>query len=213
MTPRSETNGSFPKRSLLRRCFIGLWLAGCIAGVVALTSYSNTASPVAAAPKQLSSRAAGGKQNTLLLFLHPACPCSKASVRQLERIMAQCRGRLVVRAYFLRPETRDDAWVRTELWKSAERIPGVTALVDPGGMTARLFHVHTSGHALLYARDNALRFSGGLTAGRGHEGDNRGSTAVIRHVQGDRRAVAQAPVFGCRLFPSRDGQSADRREP
>src|SRR5882672_4378468 len=38
---------------------------------------------------------------TLLLFAHPQCPCTKATVGELDRIAARCRDRVHVIAFFL----------------------------------------------------------------------------------------------------------------
>src|ERR1700722_18065386 len=40
---------------------------------------------------------------TLLLFLHPQCPCSRATVAELERLMARASGRLAARVLFVVP--------------------------------------------------------------------------------------------------------------
>ena len=43
-------------------------------------------------------------------------------------------------------------------------------------------------------------FSGGITAGRGHEGDNAGEEAIVDAVLHHRQRIRRYPVFGCSLF-------------
>ena len=42
----------------------------------------------------------------------------------------------------------------------------------------------TSGHVLLYDAGGVLRFAGGITDGRGHEGDNAGLDAALALLRG-----------------------------
>ena len=46
----------------------------------------------------------------------------------------------------------------------------------------------------------SLVFSGGITAARGHEGDNHGRSAIEDHLLHGGARVAHTPVFGCDLF-------------
>jgi hypothetical protein len=52
---------------------------------------------------------------------------------------------------------------------------------------------------VLYNAAGALLFSGGITAARGHEGDNAGREMVLAHLAAN-DAGRRAPVFGCPLF-------------
>jgi hypothetical protein len=52
---------------------------------------------------------------------------------------------------------------------------------------------------MVYDRSGALRFSGGITDGRGHEGDNAGLFSVLDLVRSGKSAVAATPVYGCSL--------------
>jgi len=138
--------------------------------------------------------------STLLLFAHPHCPCSRASLAELARIMARRPGGAAAVVLFLRPEGFAAGWERTDLWRAAEAIPGVTALADPGGVEARRFGARTSGQVALFGPDGRLAFRGGITGARGHAGDNDGADAVLAGLAGEAQGTAATPTFGCPLF-------------
>jgi hypothetical protein len=53
---------------------------------------------------------------------------------------------------------------------------------------------------MLYGSEGNLLFSGGITAARGHEGDNAGRSAIISCLTKSEAERNQTPVFGCSLF-------------
>lgn len=124
-------------------------------------------------------------------------------MEELARIVARRPGRAVAVVLFLRPEGFAQGWERTDLWRAAEAIPGVTALADPGGVEARRFGARTSGQVTLSGPDGRLIFRGGITGARGHAGDNDGADALLALLAllaGAAPGVARAPTFGCPLF-------------
>jgi hypothetical protein len=68
---------------------------------------------------------------------------------------------------------------------------------DIGGSVAAQFHANTSGEVFVYDCRGKLRFHGGITSARGHEGDNLGESAVINIALGGESNVERSPVFGC----------------
>jgi hypothetical protein len=145
----------------------------------------------------------------LLMFVHPECPCSEASLGELERLMARCQGKLRATVVFLETDALSGK-PKPEGVRMAERMPDTTVLTDVGGREARLFHAGTSGQTLLYDTDGTLRFQGGITIARGHHGDSPGSDAILALVGGASNAPANALVFGCSLFDA-DRQPGDLR--
>ena len=136
---------------------------------------------------------------TLVLFAHPQCPCTRASLAELARLLARFDGRLSADVVFLRPSDVGAAWDGSDLWRTASAMPGVTAVRDDDGVEAVRFRATTSGAAVLYDARGRLLFSGGLTSARGHEGDSAGLqriSSLLRTGQADR---SDAPVYGCSL--------------
>jgi hypothetical protein len=134
---------------------------------------------------------------TLVMVAHPHCPCSRASIGELALIMTQCQGRVSAYVLFVRPEGFPNQWARTDLWDSAARIPGVTALNDEGGVEAARFKAVTSGTTMLYDARGKLLFSGGITGSRGHSGDNDGRSAIVAMLANEQTDRPTTPVFGC----------------
>lgn len=146
-------------------------------------------------------------QDTLVMFVHPQCPCTRASVEELNRLLAQCRGRIAAYVLFFKPGQLPGNWAKTDLKRSAAAIPGVTVRDDPDGALARTFGAETSGYVLLYDPRGRLLFRGGITAGRGHAGDNAGENAIVSLVAGQATTLRETPVYGCSLL----SQSCSRR--
>jgi hypothetical protein len=137
---------------------------------------------------------------TLVMLVHPHCPCSRASVGELALLMTSCRGLVNAHVVFVKPEGFPDRWEETDLWRSAASIPGVSVLLDDGGIEARRFGSETSGQTALYGADGRLLFSGGITGSRGHSGDNAGRSSIVALLTASPAAQRETPVFGCPLF-------------
>jgi hypothetical protein len=163
-----------------------------------LATYAITPGNASPAPTVIGpSNDAGSDRYQLLMFLHPRCPCSVASVNELVGIMSRCSAHLDATVYFVRSESRPANWERGRLWDMASAIPGVIVETDIGGQHAAQFHSSTSGEIFVYDRQGKIRFQGGITAARGHAGDNLGQSAVIAIALGEKSNVERSPVFGC----------------
>jgi len=112
--------------------------------------------------------------------------------------MAQLEGKLVALIPFRKPGARAGEARASDLWKQAAAIPGVLVFFDADGREAELFGATVSGQTMLYDTEGRLVFSGGITNGRGHQGDNPGVDSIIRKVRGE-AGQSHAPVFGCSL--------------
>lgn len=189
-----------------------LWLSAAVGGVIYLTRYENTpaekspAYPSVFPPESRIERSA--ERATLIFFAHPKCPCSRASLRELARLMADADGKLQAFVVFSKPKDESEEWTATDLRAAAEKIPNVRVLIDEDERETKIFKAQTSGLTLLYDRAGNLRFDGGITASRGHEGDNAGSRAVFEIVTKDSAENAETFVFGCPLHKKDcDGES------
>lgn len=173
------------------------------AGFGLLADYQATKGAVGKIPKKWPEQTRlvlDSGRDTLLMFVHPQCPCTRASLEELNRLMARSRGNVAAQVWFFRPAGFSDEWTRSALWQAAITIPGVTAYEDPDGAQAGIFGAQTSGYVLLYDTQGTLLFKGGITPGRGHAGDNAGEDAVVSLLRGGSPAVRETAVFGCSLL-------------
>ena len=136
---------------------------------------------------------------TVLLFAHPQCPCSQASVGELERLIPHIREKARVMIVFFKPRGRSDEWAKDSLWRKASNIPGVQTLLDEDGIESNRFGAKTSGQVLLFDTQGLLVFRGGITSERGHMGDSPGRNAILAFLQVGKSTVSETPVFGCSL--------------
>src|SRR5712675_1077898 len=119
-----------------------IWFAVILAAMVVIASYSNAPGATREAPVQwpiASQISLDGHRPTLIMFVHPHCPCTQASVCELERLLASCQGRLSARVVFIHPAGTTTAWVETDLWRRVAAIPEVTALRDDDSRETKLF--------------------------------------------------------------------------
>lgn len=150
---------------------------------------------------------------TLVMFVHPHCPCSRASLNELAVLLTRCQGRVRAQVLFYKPDSVPDSWVETDLWDSAKRIPGVETKIDVGGAEQNRFKAHASGEVFVYLPDGNLLFHGGITVGRGHAGDNAGRLALESYLLHGTPPSAGTPVFGCSLDPPESTNAAKRESP
>lgn len=194
---------SFPPKKVLSIAGLALWLLAVGCGMLWLAEYSFTpgrAGQAAPAWPGGPTPENGKDRFTLVVALHPECPCSRATLRQLDTVLLHTDGRMQVLAVFADqlPEAPAEA---SDLYAQARALPEVRLVSDRDGSWMRRFDFHTSGEIRLYRPDGTLAFQGGITAGRGHEGGNPGSDAVIAAVRATTPVggLVSTPVFGCAL--------------
>ncbi len=142
---------------------------------------------------------------TLVMLIHPHCSCTRASLEELERIIEMSEPSLQTYVLVYRPADFHSGWEKTETFEAAKHLQRAHVIVDPDGREARLFGGFTSGQTFLYDGKGALRFSGGVTALRGHAGVNRGSMDVVDIVHARTRQGTH-PVFGCAIVTTESEQ-------
>jgi hypothetical protein len=184
--------------------FLVAWVTCVAAGFAFAVRYASGPGAGASAPSTMAAAPELGAwpadRFRLLVFVHPQCPCTRASIEELDRIAARAGSHASIRAYFLSDPEADEAGTRSATRSAAAAIPGVEVVADPRGETARAFGVRTSGETLLYSPSGELVFQGGITSARGHAGDNAGVDAIVAALLGEPVRVATTPVFGCALF-------------
>lgn len=196
-----------------------IWALIVATGTFSLYQYGNTSGSNALAPEMWpfsAGIARSGQNPILLVFLHPQCPCSNATVTELEKIAARTQSHLEITVVFLQPHGVASDWHQTPLWKRVLTLPGITVHTDCEGTVTQKFGVTTSGQALLYDAVGHLSFTGGLTAARGHEGDNIGCDIIYSQVRNasPRNDVESevCSVFGCPLFQPMESGAPLRKD-
>jgi len=178
------------------------WLAIVLAAMAGLWAYKDTPGAVVASPPAwpAESRLAHARGTpALVMFVLPMCPCTRASLTELNALLQAAKGTVDAHVVIVLPEGADAAWREQGSNAQARAIPGATVHEDMGGREARIFQARTSGLVLFFDGDDRLRFSGGITGSRGHEGDNAGAEAVDELLRGGTPRIASWPVFGCAL--------------
>jgi hypothetical protein len=181
------------------------WVAAVSLGLTQLWRYESTpshpAQPPANWPADTRLERQSGKPS-LVLFAHPHCPCTRATIAELARLMTDCHGKVTATVLLVRPAGLPAGWERTDLWNNAAAIPGVSVVIDDAGTESRRFGALTSGQTILYGADGRLLFAGGITESRGHQGDNAGRSAITVLVLGGQCPAqsASTPVYGCPLL-------------
>jgi hypothetical protein len=172
-------------------------------GLMMLLRYENTPGREGEAPQVWPAESAIPRQMgapALLMFVHPECSCTRASLGELRWVMEQTEPRNRVFVLLLAEPGLPCKAQETEMWRTAAAIPGVTVLADQGGAEARRFQSSTSGRIVYYGEDGRLLFAGGITASRGHAGENAGRKSVAALLKGSAPMSTVTPVFGCPLF-------------
>jgi hypothetical protein len=195
-----------------------LWLVLVGAGFASLLDYGLTQG-VAGRPPGHWPRASTLVRRldgpTLVMVVHPHCPCTRASLAQLSAILDSAPmnpqpDRATAYVVFVRPPGVARGWEQTDLWRQAAAIRGVKPIADDLGREAALFGATTSGQTMLYDRDGVLRFSGGVTAARGFYGASAGQRKIVALLNNSAGTgqmpdpADAAPVYGCALLNRRD---------
>ncbi len=204
----------FRSRRLLIVATAG-WLAALATGQVWLFHYQSIPERLGVAPDAWpagSSILPSPDRSTLLIFLHPRCPCARSGLEELSQLSARYSGKADVYALLVRPPGAPEGWEQAGLHPGANMVPGVTGLLDDDGREANRFGAETSGLVLLYDPGGRLSFQGGITTGRDHQGENPGRNALRSRLAGTGEGLATNAVFGCPLFGDRPPGAEGGRE-
>jgi hypothetical protein len=182
------------------------WLVLVLAAMALLWKYKTTPGQPGNAPGEwpLSSRIEPPLDTpVLLMFAHPRCSCTRASLAELRALMSRSRNGVHAYVVFLIPDGVGSEWRNGDIHAAASSIPGVRVVDDFSGIESRRFGAATSGQVVLYGSDRRLLWSGGITAERGHVGDNAGRDRVFSLIRNQHQGRAGTPVFGCSFQDSR----------
>ena len=196
--------------SKIAKLTLSAWIVLIIGGTLAITAYSNTPGvrpeTVACWP-ETSTLTRSEDSPTVVLFLHPKCPCSVSTLREMERALSGNSDQVEVQIGLFCPPNEPDEWTKTSLSKFAEHLKPGSTFIDRSAVEARRFGVLTSGHVLVFSASGKILFSGGVTAAKGHDGENRGGLALRSLCRGDDLPLIEQPVFGCPIIESSTSES------
>jgi hypothetical protein len=174
-------------------------------GLGKLAAFDSAPGARAAAPRTWPASTALARPSarpSLLFFAHPFCPCTSASITELEGIAALHGANAATITFVVYRPDSGSPWSFRSFSNSARYLPPHRFVWDNGATEARRFGVRTSGSVLVYSPEGSLLFEGGITGLRGHEGDNRALDKLIAILTRPPNALAApstAPVFGCAL--------------
>jgi hypothetical protein len=185
------------------------WVGFLVAGLIVWFQYDTGAGELDAPPYQWPSESTlrlHPQKPTVILFLHPFCPCSQASLTEFSRLQRALADQAQWYVVFSQPGEMKTYWQTSPLWSKAQGMPSVKRVLDHQRLESRRFKVNTSGEVMLYTAAGKLRFYGGITPSRGHEGESVGQKRLISLVRSDSSLQErlehpfQSFVFGCPLF-------------
>lgn len=177
---------------------VAAWVIAAAAGLAGLARYASTPGPHAEPPATWPADTAIPREagrTTLVLFLHPRCPCSTATIRELQRALVSTSEPTSLCVVVSASDPADFAAAR-------ERVVDLrpAAIIDdPASVESLRFGAATSGEVLVYDAAGRLAFHGGITPSRGHEGDNAGRTSIAALLSGTTPTARETDVFGCPL--------------
>jgi hypothetical protein len=175
--PRGDATIPLPRVPHAAKVLAAVWLGLVMAGSVGIWRYKLTPGASARLEQRFPTHGAltlAAHGPTLILFAHPRCPCTRASLAELRRVLSPFTGKVAAHVVFFHADPDSGGFAATDTYKLAQSIPGVVVSLDPDGRDAERFGVTTSGHVVLYGDNGQLLFSGGITPARGHEGDSPG---------------------------------------
>jgi hypothetical protein len=157
-------------------------------------------------PREIPSPSVNSHAPLLLVFVHPRCSCTPATLQQLDQILSSTHTtvQVVLVVYRSKAISQETSSATSEpakyLHVPAQIVP------DTNGLLARRFGAATSGEIVLYAAGGNLLFQGGLTPMRAQPGDSAGASALRNALATGATQAKVATVFGCPIFfPGRAG--------
>ncbi len=144
---------------------------------------------------------------TVVISVHPDCPCTSASLEQLDRLLTHFPNSSRAIAFFSVEEdaAEDSNYQSNDYWQRIDKMPNAISIMDRGGKLAHEFGAFVSGSVAGYDQSGTLRFQGGITASRGHAGPSLGLDALAEIASGKNLSeVKTTATFGCSLMEESD---------
>lgn len=182
-----------------------LWGVFALGGSIAMYQHAYSGDHPEYAGQQwpsLSKLTRGSERATLIVFAHPKCPCTRATIDSLSQVVrdTKCDATIVFWQPASSSKSDTSGWTTTPVIEKAKGIESLQIVMDPDGVESSLFGANTSGHCIAFSASGELLYSGGITSSRGHTGNNIGLESLIQAIQTG-HAQKSLPVFGCRFHP------------
>jgi hypothetical protein len=184
-------------KKILAALACSVWLFGIIHFSLQMMAFDSTPGARAEAPplwpaQSTISHVAGRK--VLVMFIHPECSCSHASLEQLALLENLLGGQLTARVVLW----HSGSSAASGRWR--QRADAVPVVDDRDGREARIFGAKTSGQTMIYNEYGRLIYAGGLTVLRGEAGGERALQDIARVIKESRNSGVERPVFGCPIY-------------
>lgn len=200
-TQQSNLQGALTERHACAMSWVIVaWGTSIALLLVGLMAYSQQPGAVSRPPLgSVLGRELDPTRHTLFVAVHPRCPCSSASLYELERLIARSKGRLHVTILVYFPAHEREQRPATNTIEAVASRTGLDWEWDEGGSIAATMGCRTSGSVVLYSPAGQPLFWGGITSSRGHAGDNAGTGTILEILtQGSSKRMT-TPVYGCSL--------------
>ncbi len=132
-----------------------------------------------------------------VMGIHPKCPCSLATVGNLERLFRYIEEPFHITALVRQDPLSDES--KSKVVRRLSKLPQVSIFFDERGETAAKFGMLTSGDSRIYNRSGELIFAGGITINRSHEGWSPGASLILEQMSKGSKKSVELPVFGCNI--------------
>src|SRR5262245_15610327 len=110
----------------------GLWAATLLCAIILglRYQYAPAATRTAAAKwPAVTALSLAEDRPTVVMFIHPRCPCTRASLNELEVLLTQFPKKFQAHVVCFQPPSADASWTNTDLWKQAAAYPEVALSV------------------------------------------------------------------------------------
>ena len=135
----------------------------------------------------------------MVVFLHPHCPCSRATLDAIKEILKNRSASIQINAVFVVPPEVQSGWEESPLLEECRSIPGIVTSLDFGGKESNLFGAKTSGDVFIFNSQGKVIFSGGITNGRGQVWTDR-ERETFESALTSPNHIEHAPTYGCALL-------------
>jgi hypothetical protein len=138
-------------------------------------------------------------KSRIVMFAHPLCPCTRASLIKLGEVALQVKDQSQIRVVFVTRGLNPEDVTTSKTLALARQLKHVTTELDESGTEECLYQATVSGEVFAFDAQGERIFHGGLTSGRGHLGVASSQEYLEQLITGKATEPLDAAVYGCRL--------------